>query len=136
MKKLIIKFNFSAALLLLLCFLSTSAFKTTTVDLFTLEDISPKLTERYFTMTLNSTVESEMSFRIMTLMGEIQLKDTKEIKVGRNAVSFDLGDLDLGAYQIAIKIKNQINVLQVKRVSPEEIQTINFAKKNKDDKGN
>lgn len=136
MKKLTIKFNFSATLLLLLCFLGTSAFKTTTADLFTLEDISPKLTERYFTMTLNSTVEAEMSFRIMTLMGEIQLKDTKDIKVGKNAVSFDLGDLDLGAYQIAIKIKNQINVLQVKRVSPEEIQTINFAKKNKDDKGN
>lgn len=132
MKNLSFKYGFSFSLLAMLFILSSSTFSTNSSDLFTIEDISAKKTERYVTMTLSSTVEDEMSYRIMTLMGDIKMKDTKVIKKGKNAISFDLAPLELGAYQIAIKIKNQINVLQVKRVSPEEIQTINLANKNKD----
>ena len=131
MKTLIIKHGLTYAFLLSIFAFSSSSFTTVNADLFTIEDIHSKLTERYFTMTLTSTIEEEMSFRIMTLMGDVKLENTKAIKKGKNAISFDLEMMELGSYQIAIKIRNQINVLQVKKVSSEEIKTINLANKDK-----
>ena len=71
-----------------------------------------------------------MSYNLQTQMGEILLKGKVQITKGNNAVSIDLNDLEVGRYQFALKIKNEISVIQVKKVNSSELPTINLANKN------
>ncbi|MFK7773940.1 MAG: hypothetical protein AB8F94_17445 [Saprospiraceae bacterium] len=98
--------------------------------LFNLSSINSSLVDQYFNLNLNSKVKGELSYNLQTHMGDILLKGKFPVTKGSNAVSVDFNDLEVGRYQFALKVKNEITVIQVKKVNSSELPTINLATKN------
>jgi len=99
--------------------------------LFNLTSLSSSIVDHYFNMNLTSSVKNTLSYNVQTQMGEVLLKGDFEVTKGDNAISIDFNDLEVGRYQMAIKLKNEINVIQVKKVNSSESPTINLATKSK-----
>lgn len=102
--------------------------------LFEMTSMNSSIVDRYFNLNLNSKVKTELSYNLQTQMGEILLKGKVQVTKGANAVSVDLNDLEVGRYQFALKVKNEISVIQVKKVNSSELPTINLANKNSKNK--
>ncbi len=98
--------------------------------LFQMTSMNSSLVDRYFNLNLNSKVKGELSYNLQTNMGDILLKGKVPVTKGNNAVSIDFNDLEVGRYQFALKVKNEITVIQVKKVNSTELPTINLANKN------
>ena len=67
-------------------------------------------------------------------MGDVLLKGKAQVTQGSNAVSIDFNDLEVGRYQFALKIENEITVIQVKKVNSSILPTINLVNKNLNEK--
>jgi len=98
--------------------------------LFEMTSINSSIVDRYFNINLNSKVKNELSYNLQTQMGDILLKGKIDVMKGNNAISIDLNDVEVGRYQFALKIKNEISVIQVKKVDSTQAPTINLANKN------
>ncbi len=96
--------------------------------------VNSSIVDQYFNLNFNSKVKSELSYNVQTQMGDILLKGKVQVTKGSNAVSIDLNDLEVGRYQFALRLKNEISVIQVKKVDSAELPTINLAAKNREKK--
>ncbi len=99
--------------------------------LFNLTSLNSSIVDQYFNLNLNSSVKNTLSYNVQTQMGEVLLKGDFDVTEGDNAISIDLNDLEVGRYQMAIKVKNEISVILVKKVNSSELPAINLATKNK-----
>ena len=99
--------------------------------LFNLTSLNSSTIDRYFNLNLTSSIKNTLSYNVQTQMGDVLLKGDFDVTKGDNAISVDLNDLEVGRYQMAIKVKNEINVIQVKKVNSSELPVINLATKNK-----
>jgi hypothetical protein len=102
--------------------------------LFQITSMNSSIIDRYFNLNLNSKVKSELSYNLQTQMGEVLLKGKVQVTQGSNAVSIDFNDLEVGRYQFALKIENEITVIQVKKVNSSILPTINLVNKNLNEK--
>lgn len=102
--------------------------------LFEITSMNSSIVDKYFNLNLNSKVKTELSYNLQTQMGDIILKGKVQMTKGSNAVAVDLNDLEVGRYQFALKVKNEISVIQVKKVNSSELPTINLANKNREKK--
>ncbi|MFK8006976.1 MAG: hypothetical protein AB8H03_11415 [Saprospiraceae bacterium] len=98
--------------------------------LFQMTSMNSSVVDRYFSLNLTSKVKGELSYNLQTHMGDVLLKGDVPITKGSNAVSIDFNDLEVGRYQFALKIKNEITVIQVKKVNTSDLPTLNLANKN------
>lgn len=98
--------------------------------LFEITSMNSSIVDQNFNLNLTSKVKSELSYNVQTEMGDVLLKGKVEVTNGSNAVSIDFNDLEVGRYQFALRIKNEISVIQVKKVDSAELPTINLAAKN------
>ncbi len=97
---------------------------------FQIQALSAVSTDRYFTMVMNANTSDQLKYRIMTRLGDIKLEGSTEVIDGINAIAIDMKNLGVGTYQLAIKVKNEIEVLNIQKVdsknlSPEELATKN-----------
>ena len=82
-----------------------------------------KISDELFQVTINSIIDGELECRITTNMGDVVLKEPKEVKPGLNDFIFDLaGEMD-GGYNIIFKLDR-------------ELESVYFEKEVKDKKGN
>ena len=102
--------------------------------LFQMTSMNSSIVDQYFNLNLRSKVKSELSYSLQTQMGDILLKGKVPVTKGSNAVSIDFNDLEVGRYQFALKIENEITVIQIKKVNSSELPTINLATKNQKEK--
>ena len=102
--------------------------------LFQMTSMNSSIVDRYFNLNLSSKVKGDLSYYLQTHMGDILLKGKVPVTKGSNAVSIDFNDLEVGRYQFALKVKNEITVIQVKKVNSSELPTINLANKNSEKK--
>ncbi|MFK7808409.1 MAG: hypothetical protein AB8F74_11460 [Saprospiraceae bacterium] len=83
---------------------------------FEIKSIESGVTDKYFNMSLESTVTAPMEYRLQTRMGEKLLSGVMEVVEGQNALSIDLHDAEVGTYQFSIRIKNEIEVIALQKV--------------------
>lgn len=98
--------------------------------LFQMTSMNSSIVDRYFNLNLTSKVKGELSYNLQTHMGDVLLKGDVPVTKGSNAVSIDFNDLEVGRYQFALKVKNEITVIQVKKVNTSELPGFNLANKN------
>lgn len=98
--------------------------------LFEMTSMNSSIVDKNFSLNLTSKVKNELSYNVQTQMGDILLQGKIAVTQGSNAISIDLNDLEVGRYQFSLKLKNEISVIQVKKVNSSELPTINLATKN------
>ena len=119
----------------------TSAFSHVAVltrnpdkKLFDITSLNSSIIDQYFNLNLESSVSNQLSYNVQTQMGEVLLKGKIQVTNGQNAISVDMNDLEVGRYQFALKVKNEISVIQIKKVDSSELPDVNLATKNKNSK--
>lgn len=108
--------------------------RNTSEKLFEMTSVNSSIVDQYFNINFNSKIKSELSYTVQTQLGDVLLKGNVQVMKGSNAASIDLNDLEVGRYQFALRLKNEITVIQVKKVEPAELPTINLATKNRNNK--
>ncbi len=98
-------------------------------DLFEVTAVNAAVTDRYFTMTMNVEVDEDMEYRVMTKMGDIKKKGTTPIIKGMNALAIDLEGMEVGTYQLALKVKNEIEVMIIQKTDAKVVPNVNLATK-------
>ncbi len=97
-------------------------------SVFEIVSMEGAVTDNYFNLNINSTVAGDLEYRLQTKMGKVLQKGEVNVVKGENAVSVDLSTAEVGTYQFSIRIKNEIEVLALKKVEesivPESILTI------------
>lgn len=88
---------------------------------FQVQMLSSISTDRYLTMVLNAKISDQMQYRVMTRLGEVAMEGKTKLAEGVNAVAIDMKDLSVGTYQLAIKLKNEIEVLNIKKTDSKEL---------------
>ena len=97
-------------------------------SLFNLTSLNSSVSDRYINLNFDSTVEDDdMSYRIMTQLGNVLQKGKAKISKGTNSLAIDLKGLDVGRYQFALKVKNEITVIQLKKVDSKDLPALNLA---------
>lgn len=97
-------------------------------NLFDLQSLSSSVSDRYINLNFESSVDDEdMSYRIMTQMGNVLQKGRAKVSKGTNSLSIDMKDLEVGRYQFALKVKNEISVIQLKKVDSKDLPALNLA---------
>ncbi|MEM9916703.1 MAG: hypothetical protein AAF990_01330 [Bacteroidota bacterium] len=97
---------------------------------FDITAMSTSTTDRYFSLILDSAVDHEMGYRVMNLEGKVQKEGDSQLIKGTNALSIDLDGLEVGTYQFALKVKDQEEVLNIRKVDSKELPDMNLARKN------
>lgn len=96
--------------------------------LFDLQSLSSSISDRYVNLNFQSNVnDDDMSYRIMTQMGNVLQKGRAKVSKGTNSLAIDMKDLDVGRYQFALKVKNEISVIQLKKVDSKDLPALNLA---------
>ena len=97
-------------------------------NLFDLTSLSSSVSDRYINLNFDSSVEDEnMSYRIMTQLGNVLQKGRAKVSKGTNSLAIDMKGLDVGRYQFALKVKNEITVIQLKKVDTKDLPALNLA---------
>ena len=99
---------------------------------FVMTKMESSVTERQFHLTLEANDNSPLEYRLMTNMGDIELDGKEQLKKGTNSISLDFGNVPVGTYQLALKVKNDIEVIAVKKVDSTLPPTVNLAIKNEE----
>jgi len=100
-------------------------------QIFELTSMNSGIIDRYLNINLKSTQKGELTYNLQTNMGVILLKGKVDVTKGENAISLDLDGMDTGNYQFALKVKNEISIMRVKKVDSSELPALNLATKNK-----
>ena len=98
--------------------------------LFQMTSMNSSIVDRYFNLNLSSKVKGDLSYSLQSQMGNVLLKGKIPVTKGNNSVSIDFNDLEVSRYQLALRVENEITVIQVKKVNSSELPTINLANKN------
>jgi hypothetical protein len=95
---------------------------------FEITSIESSVTEQFFNLTITSTVEAPLEYRLQTKMGEVLKLGKVNMVAGQNALSVDLIDTEVGNYQFSVRIKNEIEVIALQKVdepvNPESILSV------------
>ncbi len=95
---------------------------------FEINSIESSITDQFFNMTLTSSVEAPLEYRLQTRMGEVLKVGKVDMVAGQNALSVDLHEVEVGTYQFSIRIKNEIEVIALQKVNeslePESILSV------------
>ncbi|MEO1514788.1 MAG: hypothetical protein AAFV95_07240 [Bacteroidota bacterium] len=97
---------------------------------FDITAMSASTTDRFFSLIVDSSIDHEMEYRVMDLMGEIKKEGTSQVIQGTNALSIDLAELEVGSFQFALKVKNQLEILNIRKVDSKELPDVNLARQN------
>lgn len=102
---------------------------------FEIKSIENSITDQFFNMTISSTIDASLEYRLQTRMGEVLTKGKMDVVEGQNAVSVDLHDAEVGMYQFSVRIKNEIEVIALQKVDkaiePESILSVKEEKETK-----
>ena len=98
---------------------------------FDLTAMSGTVTDRYFSVVIESDKNNTLSYRVMTQLGDIKKEGSSKLIAGTNAISIDLDGLDVATYQFALKVGNEIEVLNIQKTNSLDLPEINLATKNK-----
>lgn len=95
---------------------------------FEINSIESSITDQFFNMSLTSTVDAPLEYRLQTRMGEVLKVGKVDVVEGQNALSIDLHEVEVGTYQFSIRIKNEIEVIALQKVNeslePESILSV------------
>ncbi|MEM1324078.1 MAG: hypothetical protein AAGG75_27700, partial [Bacteroidota bacterium] len=97
--------------------------------IFAITAVNSAVTDRYFTMTLNVNVDDEMEYRVMTKMGDVKKKGSTPVVKGMNAMAIDLEKMEVGTYQLALKIRNEIEVMIIQKTDQKVAPDVNLVTK-------
>ena len=97
-------------------------------SLFNLTSLNSSVSDRYINLNFDSKVaDGDMSYRIMTQLGNVLQKGKAKVSKGTNSLAIDMKGLDVGRYQFALKVKNEISVIQLKKVDSKDLPSLNLA---------
>ncbi len=96
---------------------------------FRMEYVENKTKQEAFEIGLYSQTEGTLSYRLMTQLGKLLLKGEMPLTAGSNMAQIDLSSVDVGTYQLALKVKNDIEVIAIKKEDGSLLPTVNLANK-------
>ncbi|MEL6865455.1 MAG: hypothetical protein AAFP19_13600 [Bacteroidota bacterium] len=104
-------------------------YKSKEDQVFSITALSATATERYFSMTLESKLGSDLSYEVIDTEGKVLKTGAARIIKGVNAISIDLESLAVGAYQLAVSVDQATEILNIKKLDGPEVPKINLANK-------
>ncbi len=102
-----------------------------TANNFVITSMTSTLTDKIFTVTLDSELEEELEYQVVTLGGKVMKDGLVEIIKGSNIVSIDLEGLPNKKYEFQLIIEKEIEKMLIKKVSPDQMPKIDYALKKK-----
>ncbi|MEM9823089.1 MAG: hypothetical protein AAF985_18565 [Bacteroidota bacterium] len=99
---------------------------------FRMEYVESSITSKHLVFSLNAQEAGTLSYRILTQLGKLKSKGDQKIVAGSNSVRIDLDGIEVGTYQLAIKVKNDIEVFALRKTDDQVIPTANLSKGPKD----
>ena len=96
---------------------------------FQMEYVENSITSDQLIFSLNAKSAGTLSYRVMTQLGELKLKGDESLIAGSNQMSINLDGIDVGTYQLAIKVKNDIEVFAVRKTDNSDIPTATLGRK-------
>lgn len=96
---------------------------------FRMEYVENTTVKDAFLLSIATQTAGTLSYRLMTQLGELKTKGDVPVIAGSNLASIDLSGIEVGTYQLALKVKNDIEVIAVRKVDGTEIPTVNLANK-------
>ena len=103
---------------------------------FNITAISAGSTDRYFSMVLNSSVDKELAYRVMTQLGEVKKSGKSSLIKGTNALAIDLADLEVKTYQLSLSVNGETEVLNIRKEAGKLKPQLNLANKNEENSKN
>jgi len=98
---------------------------------FQMEYVENSITSDQLIFSLNAKSAGTLSYRVMTQLGELKLKGDESLIAGSNQMSINLDGIDVGTYQLAIKVKNDIEVFAVRKTDNNDIPTATLGRMKK-----
>ncbi len=100
-------------------------------DNFNVRRVQSMETDHFLNLAVESFYEMPLSYRVMTQMGDVLLSGQLEVIDGMNAISIDMASIDVGRYQLSLKVKNEIEVFTIKKSDVLDPNKVPLATKNK-----
>jgi len=98
---------------------------------FFLKEVFASATHKDYQATIDCKKAGTFNYRVMTNMGELLLKGDLPVKKGLNEIKIPTNTLDIGAYQLALRMENDIEIFKIKKLNTPAVPEVNFALKNK-----
>lgn len=97
---------------------------------FNITAISAGATDRYFSLVLDSKVDKDLAYQVMTQLGDIKKSGTSSLIKGTNALAIDLADLEVKTYQLSLSVGGETEILNIRKEAGKLKPQLNLAKKN------
>lgn len=98
-------------------------------DHFNVRRVQSMETDHFLNLMVESFHNMPLSYRLMTQFGDVLIKGDMEVVNGMNAVAIDIAGLDVGKYQLSLKVKNEIEVFSIKKTDTKDPNRIPLATK-------
>lgn len=93
---------------------------------FVVTAMSSWMTDRFFTVTVRSSIEDILDYSIVD-KGQVILKNgMAEVVDGANLITIDLKGLENGDYQFVLQMKDEREMVQLKKVNKDDVPVVNY----------
>ncbi len=93
---------------------------------FVVTAMSSWMTDRFFTVTVRSSIEDILDYSIVD-KGQVILKNgMAEVVDGANLITIDLKGLENGDYQFVLQMKDEKEMVQLKKVNKDDVPVVNY----------
>ena len=106
-------------------------FEKDFVSNFMISGIDSKTSTGFYSLTLNTIVEQEMSIIINSEEGDIVKMDSWKLNYGLNDIAVDLTTEEDGKYSVILKVGQEMEILSVEKMMDEEKKANVAVKKRK-----
>ncbi|MEM8909409.1 MAG: hypothetical protein AAGD05_16300, partial [Bacteroidota bacterium] len=96
---------------------------------FHMEYVDNTTTRGDLVLSLECPSSGKLAYRLLTQLGEVKLRGEVALNAGSNLAQLDFNGVDVGTYQLALKVKNDIEVIAIRKVDSDQVPTIDLATK-------
>lgn len=107
----------------------TIVFRRTNQNDLLISTMSSTVTDRFFTLTLQSSVEKTIDYKVVDKSNHQVKAGQARVVQGSNAISFDMSDLEAGKYKLVINAGREEETVYLQKNKSGEKPKLNFALK-------
>ncbi|MEL6926336.1 MAG: hypothetical protein AAFO94_20000, partial [Bacteroidota bacterium] len=93
---------------------------------FVITAMSRTSTDRFFTVTMRSSVEAFAKYELLDKSGRVMKEGRAGVVSGSNMISMDLNKLPLGRYRFLLTIDEEREELYIRKVDPSQVPAISY----------
>jgi len=80
-------------------------------------------------MAMEASIDHELMYQVMDMQGQVQKEGTSRVIDGTNLISIDLQTLSVGTYRLALKVRDELDILTIQKVDGAIMPDDNLATK-------